>query len=342
MIKLKTYLKKEIEEFYITREGETKLGETIKFATSDLDYSINDAVEKRAKYAILGIPESIGVRANLGISGTQDAWKVFLKKFLNMQHNQFLQGESIFLLGEVYLDDLREEAKTLNKRNPEDLKKLRALTSKIDDRVFPIITKIVKNGLIPIVVGGGHNNAYPIIKGFYEFNKKKISAVNLDAHADFRLIEGRHSGNPFSYAYEEGFLESYFVLGLDEQYNSQTMSRKLLDLQRNGKVDYVSHEDIIKEETLKKALYRVKNFLERTNNYYGLELDLDSVERIPSSAMRPSGLTLNEARKYVIALAKEAKYFHVCEAAPGLGMDGVNTVGKAISYLVCDFIKNKN
>nr|WP_233167177.1 arginase family protein [Pedobacter sp. ASV2] len=31
--------------------------------------------------------------------------------------------------------------------------------------VFPIIEKIVAAGKVPIVIGGGHNNAYPIIKG---------------------------------------------------------------------------------------------------------------------------------------------------------------------------------
>jgi arginase family enzyme len=42
--------------------------------------------------------------------------------------------------------------------------------------------------------------------------RKTINAINFDAHSDFRILEGRHSGNGFSYAYEEGFLKKYFVL----------------------------------------------------------------------------------------------------------------------------------
>jgi formiminoglutamase len=38
-----------------------------------------------------------------------------------------------------------------------------------------------------------------------------VNAINFDAHSDFRILEGRHSGNGFSYAYEEGFLKKYFI-----------------------------------------------------------------------------------------------------------------------------------
>jgi formiminoglutamase len=37
-----------------------------------------------------------------------------------------------------------------------------------------------------------------------------VNAINFDAHSDFRILEGRHSGNGFSYAYEEGFLKKIF------------------------------------------------------------------------------------------------------------------------------------
>jgi formiminoglutamase len=42
--------------------------------------------------------------------------------------------------------------------------------------------------------------------------QRKTGAINFDAHSDFRILEGRHSGNGFSYAYEEGFLKKYFIL----------------------------------------------------------------------------------------------------------------------------------
>jgi formiminoglutamase len=57
----------------------------------------------------------------------------------------------------------------------------------------------------------GHNNAYGCIKGAAKGLYKagiiplvQINAINLDAHADFRPLEGRHSGNAFRYADEDG------------------------------------------------------------------------------------------------------------------------------------------
>jgi arginase family enzyme len=39
-----------------------------------------------------------------------------------------------------------------------------------------------------------------------------VNAINFDAHSDFRILEGRHSGNGFSYAYEEGFQKNILFL----------------------------------------------------------------------------------------------------------------------------------
>jgi hypothetical protein len=38
-----------------------------------------------------------------------------------------------------------------------------------------------------------------------------VNAINFDAHSTF-ILEGRHSGNGFSYAYEEGFLKNILFL----------------------------------------------------------------------------------------------------------------------------------
>ncbi|MGF1948884.1 arginase family protein, partial [Enterococcus gallinarum] len=75
-----------------------------------------------------------------------------------------------------------------------------------------------------------HNNAYPCIKGAAKGWHKagvleiaQINAVNLDAHADYRAMEGRHSGNAFRYAEEDGYLEKYCVIGLHENYITQNV-----------------------------------------------------------------------------------------------------------------------
>ena len=49
---------------------------------------------------------------------------------------------------------------------------------------------------------------------FSQVSGHTVAAVNLDPHADFRATEGRHSGNGFSYAYMDGALGFYHVVGL--------------------------------------------------------------------------------------------------------------------------------
>ena len=188
------------------REGETKLGEKLTFVNK-----IDELRQSKPSYVILGIPESIGPRANYGKMGSENAWDAFLNSFLNIQHNSFINQKSIILLGAFDLSHLES--------NDESISQLRKDTQIIDDLVYPLIHTIVESGHIPIIIGGGHNNCYPIIKGVSMANKAKINCINIDPHADFRAVEGRHSGNGFSYAYNDGLLNKYHVFGWHENYN---------------------------------------------------------------------------------------------------------------------------
>ena len=58
-----------------------------------------------ARFVLLGIPEDIGVRANLGQAGADTGWLAFLQSFLNMQSNDFLDGHEMMLLGHFDFGD---------------------------------------------------------------------------------------------------------------------------------------------------------------------------------------------------------------------------------------------
>ena len=110
-----------------------------------------------------------------------------------------------------------------SKTKKKNISKARAFVESIDKDVTHVVSSIVKSGKIPIIIGGGHNNAYGNIKGCALDNNGKINVVNFDAHTDFRPEEGRHSGNGFSYAFAEGFLKNYFIFGLHENYTSDKL-----------------------------------------------------------------------------------------------------------------------
>ena len=207
MDKLIRFKQTDLSKITNFRNGEVKFGEKMIITPKDEDL-VTFLKNAEAKYVLFGIPEDIGVRANLGRSGTSSAWEAAIKSIANIQHNRFCKGSQIIVLGTIDTISLTKEAEKLDENNPEDRKQLFQLVEQIDKEVSHLVYNIVKANKIPIIIGGGHNNAYGNIKGTALGKGKAVNAINFDAHSDFRILEGRHSGNGFSYAYEEGFLKN--------------------------------------------------------------------------------------------------------------------------------------
>ncbi len=350
-----------------SRAGETKIGDIIRAGIGSSD---------AGQIVILGIPEDIGIRANLGIGGAATAWNAFLRSFLNIQSTEALNGQNCSILGHLDCSDLQPIIAS------NSIAALRQAVSRIDYVVASKIEQITALGKLPVIIGGGHNNAYPIIKGaargYQKGGRHKepvLNVINLDAHTDFRPTEGRHSGNGFRYAFQEGFLDRYALIGLHRNYNAQSI---IDEIAREERIFYTFWEEIFLEEKLdfRKAVEQALQFT--TGRICGIELDLDCVENTLSSAMTPSGLSPTLARQYVYQCTQRADpaYLHICEGAvklyqdlsnmvdspdrsPGLNKDVADlnvqtvppgtgplnngmvdpTTGKLIAYLVSDFIR---
>jgi len=324
------------------RNGEVKFGEKMLITPKDEDV-FEFLTNSEAKYVLLGIPEDVGIRANLGRSGANTAWESAIKSIANIQHNRFCKGSQIIVLGQVDTSQEMEAAKNLDENNADDRKQLFKIVEQIDKEVSHIIYNIAKAGKIPIIIGGGHNNAYGNIKGTALGKGKSINAVNFDAHSDFRILEGRHSGNGFSYAFEEGFLKNYFIFGLHESYTS----KNVLDIIKNlsDRVKYNTYDQIKIRQEKNYQTEITKAFEHVKNDFYGVEIDLDAIPNIASSAMTLSGFSVEELRQFVYQFGKHknASYLHICEGAPSLGEEKNNhLIGKLIGYLVTDFIKGNS
>lgn len=342
MEKLITFSINDLAKITNHRSGEIKFGEKMLTIPKNTD-PIAFLKSSEAKYVLFGIPEDIGVRANFGRPGAASAWESAIKSIANIQHNRFSKGNQIIVLGQLDVSQEMKEVENLDFNDVDDRSKLSQLVVKIDKEVSHIIFKIVQSGKIPIVIGGGHNNAYGNIKGSALAKGKAINAINFDAHSDFRILEGRHSGNGFSYAYEEGFLKKYFIFGLHENYTSKSVLdiiKKIEDRVRYNTYDSVN---IRKEKDFKQEMVNALEFIK--NDSYGIEIDLDAIPNIASSAMTLSGFSIEELRQFVSYFAKNknATYLHICEGAPDLGEEKNNhLIGKLIGYLVTDFMKANN
>ena len=341
----KIYSKADILLHTHIRRFETKLGETVQClqpATS----LIEGIRQSSAKYIILGVPEDIGIRANHGTGGADSAWFPFLGSFLNIQSNDFLTGENILLLGHFDFDQVKLIIESNAATAEEKMEAYSHAVSNIDEEVENLIKIITQFEKIPVIIGGGHNNAYPAIKGAAKGLYKKelvplaqINCINLDAQADYRPLDGRNSGNSFRYADEDGYLNKYCIIGLHE---SEVPQNVLLDIQENPFIDYTSYEDIFihEKKNFIQAVAHATGFTEET--YTGIDVDLDCIQDVLSSSSTPSGLTVLNARQFINFVATDAKvaYLHICEGACILsdGRTSANT-GKLISYLVSDFVK---
>lgn len=305
----------EVSGLVMRREGEQKLGECLA----------PDWRNAACHYVLLGIGEDIGPRANNGLVGARNGFDAFLAAFVNMQANRFIDPGSVHLLGRI--DHLDPDAEV-------DLPTARGLVSELDAFVLRIILPIMAAGKVPIVIGGGHNNAYPLIEAASTVSKHPIDVVNLDPHADCRPLEGRHSGNSFSYAIANGFLRNYTVLGLHRARNSEAML-KYLD-------EHHVHHSFFGDYLMDPMSFRrdLDEFLASDVSPLGVELDLDVIRHMPSSAFSPSGMAIEDGRYYlrkILGSSRPVLYVHLPEAAPNTPSQG-RIVGKALAYLVHDVI----
>ena len=341
----KFYTKEDILSLTKVRRFETKLGERLQHLKFEGEWP-DDLQRSSAKYVLIGIPEDIGVLANYGVGGTASAWLPFLFSFLNIKSNDFLPGENILLLGHFDFGDLKFLIDSYAYNPDELIEAYRHAVNIIDEEVENMLKVIAASKKIPVVIGGGHNNAYPILKGVAKGLAKsgtiplaQINCVNLDAHTDYGATEGRHSGNAFKYAEEDGYLGKYCMIGVHENNISQNI---LMDIHNNPFIDYITFEEIFIHERKNfiQAVAHATGFTE--DSFTGVELDMDCIENVLSSAATPSGITALQARQYITFTATDAKvaYLHICEGATQL-TDGRKdeSTGKLISYLVSDFVK---
>ncbi len=345
MQRFRFYNKEDVLTLTKVRRFETKLGERVQLVNTREQFE--QVLEKsNAKYVLFGIPEDIGVKANGGVGGTNTAWVPFLNAFLNIQSSDFLQGDEIMLLGHFDFSDVEDLIEKNAHGHDEKIEAYRHAVTLVDEDVEQLTKIITARNKIPIAIGGGHNNAYPLIKGAAKGLHKagvlqlaQINCINLDAHTDYRPAEGRHSGNAFRYAEDDGYLQKYCVVGVHENYIPQNV---WIDIVNNPFIDLITYEDIF--------IHEKRNFIQSVAHatgftedmHTGIEVDLDCIEHTLSSAITPSGITALHARKYISFAATDCKvaYLHICEGASFLNDGRKNdTTGKLISYLVSDFIK---
>ena len=294
------------DHVFMGRKGEQRIGD---FLTGDSQIQ---------QFAILGISEAIGPFANYGRIGAEHAFSSFFRHFVAWPY----QNQAVSIIGNVrFVGDF-----------PEDATRASLLVEELDAFVYAILQSSVSGNQIPIIIGGGHNNALPLMRWAKE-NKKMETVINFDAHTDCRTTNRRHSGNSFSCALEENTLKTYVAFGI-QSYGLTSAMRETLTQFHAQLFTYESYLlgafDLINE---------VKNVINTSRGNPGLEIDMDCIAYMPSSASSPSGFSLDEIRKVLLSInPREMAYLHLTEAAV-IEASNERIVGRALAHLCLDFIR---
>ncbi|MEO0895182.1 MAG: formimidoylglutamase [Bacteroidota bacterium] len=104
---------------------------------------------------------------------------------------------------------------------------------------------LLKKGVFPIVIGGGHDIAYGHAMGIHKAAKDfSIGIINFDAHFDLRpTTDLGTSGTPFYQLFHEGKIPSeqlgYFAIGIQENANP----KELFDIANQIEGQYIFAEE---------------------------------------------------------------------------------------------------
>ncbi len=159
--------------------------------------------------ALIGFPCDVGVARNNGRPGAAGGPEALRRWLYKFTPDARVEGMAALVERSRDLGDL-----TLS----GDLDADQALLGQV-------VADVLRDGGIPVVLGGGHETAFGHFLGYVEAGLD-VAISNVDAHADVReLNDGQgHSGSPFRQALEHdsGRCRDYRVAGLQPQSVSRS------------------------------------------------------------------------------------------------------------------------
>ena len=249
-------------------EGQLYWHELVQFVT---DLHIKKGQEP--KIALLGYAVDAGVIRNGGRSGAKDG-PDSIRKMLGPLANHLHEKALVYDYGNIVVEDDNIDAAQLLMR----------------DTIYTCL----QEHHLPVILGGGHDAAYPHFLGIHKYLEttgQTVGIINFDAHFDLRpLIDGKsHSGSPF-FQIANQFSNSfnYLVLGIQKASNPKTLFETASSLHCNFlEIEQfnIAHWDLVKNS--------ITDFIGSVDKVYvSIDLDGFSSAYAPGvSAPSPLGFT---------------------------------------------------
>lgn len=214
---------------------------------------------------------------------------------------------------------------------------------KTHERVTKVLKKIIKNNVIPIVIGGGHDISFGSVKAAARIYKK-IGEINIDAHFDVRpVVDGKiTSGTPFRRLLEGGFLngKNFVELGVHSPKNLKEHYQYIVN-----KKGTLIKLNFINKAGIEKALNKAFKIAKKNTNAIIFDIDIDAIQkRFAPGCSAPSvkGFTKDQILQaaFVAGKNKSVKLFNLMEVSPVYDIH--NKTVKLAAKLILSFINGVN
>ncbi|PAU95313.1 arginase [Aliifodinibius salipaludis] len=292
--------------------------------TSDDDPRIGHFLEKKLakndlpEAVIIGFPSDKGVTINGGRAGAADAPQTIREQLYKMTPNP--ENHNAFL-------DLIRATKDVGDLN------IRYEVEEDQHELGEVVAKCLEQGVVPIILGGGHETAFGHFLGYAKAGLK-TAIFNLDAHTDVRpLKDGQaHSGSPFRQAmeHESSCAEMYLAAGLQPH----SVSRSHLQYIKESGGAY-----LLRDETNITSISGL--FHQHESDRLMVTFDMDAVDQsqapgvsAPCANGLPSDLWLTAA--YLAGRNKEVTSFDLSEVNPRHDRD--NQTAKLAALTIWNFL----
>jgi formiminoglutamase len=278
---------------------------------------VNDLqIKKRQEptIALLGYAVDAGVIRNGGRSGAKDG-PDSIRKMLGPLANHLHETALVYDYGNIVVEDDNIDAAQLLMR----------------DTIYTCL----QEHHLPVILGGGHDAAYPHFLGvqkYLETTGQTVGIINFDAHFDLRpIIDGKgHSGSPF-FQIANQFSNSfnYLVLGIQKASNPKTLFETASSLHCNFNI---AHWDLVKK--------CITNFIGSVDKVYvSIDLDGFSSAYAPGvSAPSPLGFTPEIVWKALDVIIQSNKLLSVdiVELNPAYDKDNATArlAARCVEYIV--------
>ena len=262
------------------------------------------------KIGIVGVPTDEGVKRNGGRVGAKDGPDAIRSEFY--KRTSFVIGKEkspalvpVFDFGNIKIGKTLEET---------------------HDKLSEVVHALVSSNIIPIVLGGGHDIAYPNFAGFSK-GKHTVGVINIDTHLDYRKpIPKRNSGTSFRQMLDQhqSLLNAMNLveIGIQSFANSADHYSELIE--RGATV--FSLRDV-RTEGITKTLELAYELASSSTDSLYISFDLDAVNGTDApgvNAPLPTGLSTEEFLTAALFAGKrrKVKLIDIVEMNPKYDVDG--------------------